>query len=179
MSNPVIQALMDRRSVRVYTDEAVSQKDLDTVLECAINSPSAMNNQPWHLTVIKDRAWLDKMNLAVRAGVQAQDASRTFKDEDDFFYHAPIAVFVSAKNGGAGTDCGMLTQNFCIAAQGLGLGTCVIGMAMVAINGKDGESFLADMKLPEGYRPHYAIILGHPGETPAAKPRDAAKVSYM
>lgn len=179
MDNPVLKALMDRRSVRAYTREPVSQEMLDAVLTCAINAPSAMNLQPWHLTVVKNRAWLDEVNLAIREAVLEGKPGTTFAPDDDFFYHAPLAVFVSSKDGGGGTDCGMLTENFLIAAQALGLGTCVVGMAMFAMRGRQSKRFMDDLHMPEGHVPHYAIILGHPAETPEAKPRDGAKISYM
>ncbi len=179
MENPVIQALMDRRSNRAYTAQPVSKEQLNCILTCAFNAPSAMNLQPWHITVVKDRAWLDEMNLAIRSAVLEQDSTRAFAEGDDFFHHAPLALFISSKEGKSGADIGMLTENVLVAAHALGLGSCVIGMAMFAIRGKDGAKFLADLKLPEGFQPHYAIVLGHPADAPDARPRDESKITYM
>ena len=43
----------------------------------------------------------------------------------------------------------------------------------------EAAEYLKRLELPEGYRLLYCIAFGYPDETPAAKPRDAAKVKYV
>lgn len=50
--NETLNTILKRRSTRQYTTEEVKQEDLDLILEAAVNSPSAMNSQPWHFTVV-------------------------------------------------------------------------------------------------------------------------------
>ncbi len=47
-----LETLFTRRSIRKYTSEPVSEEDLQTVLEAAMNAPSANNRQPWHFLVV-------------------------------------------------------------------------------------------------------------------------------
>lgn len=49
----IIDVLKDRFSPRVYSEEEVSSKDLDSMIEAARWSPSAMNNQPWFFYTVK------------------------------------------------------------------------------------------------------------------------------
>ena len=45
-----------RFSARKYTDEPVSEADLNYVLECVRLAPSAVNRQPWRFVVVESEA---------------------------------------------------------------------------------------------------------------------------
>ena len=49
-----LKVIQDRRSIREYTDEAVSDQDLDMILEAARQAPSGENAQPWRYVIVKD-----------------------------------------------------------------------------------------------------------------------------
>ena len=55
----LFEALHTRRSIRAFTDQPLSEADLETMLRAAMDAPSAVNAQPWHFVVITDRAMLD------------------------------------------------------------------------------------------------------------------------
>ena len=57
----LFEAIRTRRSIRSFTDEPVSQEDLDRMLEAAMCAPSANNRQLWHFVVIRDREMLRKV----------------------------------------------------------------------------------------------------------------------
>ena len=46
MTNEVIQNILTRCSVRAYDDRPVEREKIDTLLQCAVHAPSAMNRQP-------------------------------------------------------------------------------------------------------------------------------------
>jgi len=50
--NPVLNAILSRRSVREYLDEPVSKKDLEMILEAGRFAPSGLNNQPWRFLAL-------------------------------------------------------------------------------------------------------------------------------
>lgn len=52
-------AISQRRSIRKYTSEPISEADLKDLLEAAMLAPSASNLQPWYFLVIQSK---DKMN---------------------------------------------------------------------------------------------------------------------
>ncbi|MCR4662373.1 MAG: nitroreductase family protein [Endomicrobiaceae bacterium] len=45
-SGSVIDNMLNRKSVRKYSDKKIEQGKIDTVLKCAMAAPSAMNKQP-------------------------------------------------------------------------------------------------------------------------------------
>ncbi|WP_370281752.1 nitroreductase [Pseudooceanicola sp.] len=57
------QAMLDRRSIRGFTDEPVAREVLEEIISLAIRAPSSMNTQPWHMHVLTGEV-LEK----VRAG---------------------------------------------------------------------------------------------------------------
>ena len=46
------QAMRERRSIRGFTDEPVSQALMEEIIALANRAPSSMNTQPWHLHVL-------------------------------------------------------------------------------------------------------------------------------
>ena len=48
-----IQLAQTRRSVRSYTQEPVSNEDMQYIMECARIAPSAVNFQPWHFYIVR------------------------------------------------------------------------------------------------------------------------------
>src|SRR5659263_104250 len=54
MENSILQAIKERRSIREFTGEAVSEEDLTTLVEAAIWAPSGKNNQPWRFVILTD-----------------------------------------------------------------------------------------------------------------------------
>lgn len=56
-----MKAIMNRRSIRQYTNQAVRDEQVKTLLEAAMCAPSAGNEQPWHFVVIRDRQLLDNV----------------------------------------------------------------------------------------------------------------------
>ena len=75
--NPSTQALSlvtDIPTTQYFTDEAVKEEDVTTILTAGVNAPSAMNGQPWHFTAITDQATLqqiaDDMGGGFPAGMQ-------------------------------------------------------------------------------------------------------------
>ena len=50
----IFEALFTRRSIRKYTQEDVSDEDLNIMLKAAMLAPSASNRQPWHFVAVRD-----------------------------------------------------------------------------------------------------------------------------
>lgn len=55
MTNEVIQNILTRCSVRAYDDRPVEREKIDTLLQCAVHAPSAMNRQTWHFKSRENR----------------------------------------------------------------------------------------------------------------------------
>ncbi|MGI6239588.1 MAG: nitroreductase family protein [Christensenellales bacterium] len=152
----MLKSILDRRSIRSFTDKPVSQEDVRTLLECAMHAPSARDGRPWRFIVIDERATLDA--LAERHPYAAM------------LRQAPLCICVCAVEGEiAGyyqQDCAAATMNILIAAKETGLGTCWMGVA-------PREERMADVRdvlsIPEDIAPFNLIAVGYPA-TERARP---------
>ena len=100
MTNETLSVIASRRSHRAYQRVQITPEQLDALLTAAEESPSAMNRQPWHFTVVQNETLLNEINDAARQGVlarvQSQRSARFEDEEFNVFYHAPTVVFLSA-----------------------------------------------------------------------------------
>ena len=56
-----IELLLERRSIRKYSGEAVGAEELKKLLEAAMAAPSAKNRQPWHFVLIQEKETLETL----------------------------------------------------------------------------------------------------------------------
>ncbi|MGZ5046360.1 MAG: nitroreductase family protein [Usitatibacter sp.] len=162
-------AIRGRRAVRDYTAQAVGEATLVKLIDAAIQAPSAVNQQPWTFTVVRDQAVLDQVSRESKVHMLATlpDALRSprferLRDPDfHIFYHAPALVVISANAPGPWIveDCALAAQNLMLAAYGEGLGTCWIGFAQGFLNTPKGRKMLG---LPDAWVCVAPIIVGYP-----------------
>ncbi|MCD8165557.1 MAG: nitroreductase, partial [Bacteroides sp.] len=133
----VVENILARRSVRSYGNGQVSQEQLETLMNCAINAPSAMNRQPWEVRVVQDAELLGKIREV----------------NDRTIYNAPTVIFIAGdkENRFSGFDCGLLTQNIVLAAEAMDLGTVIVGSVTQVLNAPEGKEILDALELPENY----------------------------
>ena len=159
--NPVLNNIMARRSIRKYLDKPVEHEKLETIALAGINAPSAMNRQNWAVRIIEDQ--------------------KLIADVKDMTRNAPNLICVCAPaDGRFDLDAGLLGENMMLAAQSLGLGTCIqTGPIRFLTTDERAKAFRDSLNIPEGYKLLYVISVGYPDEQPAAKPRDVEKVKYV
>jgi len=84
---------------------------------------------------------------------------------DRLFHGASALILVGSRPGGScpAEDALLASQNILLAAHAMGLGTCLVGFAVSAL--ERDPSLKACCGIPRGERVHAAIALGYPGET--------------
>ncbi len=178
--NTVIETIMARHSVRAYTDQPVDRCKLEKIVECGINAPSGMNQQPWQVRVVDSPEYINGITEIFLASSPQVEPSKdpNFKN---MFRNAPAVIFIaSPKNGTGQLDCGMLGENMILAAQSMSLGTCPLGGPIAFMKSNpDAAPYLEKLNIPEDYELLYAIAVGYPDENPEAKPRDSSKVQFV
>jgi nitroreductase len=163
--NKVLEAIVKRRSVRVYEPAQVDGADIKTILEAGIWAPSGCNEQPWHFTVIQNKKIIDHINEVAKKKMACAKSAWVKKlglsGEFHLFYEAPTVIVVSgnSRSRSAMIDCSAATENMLLAASSLGLGSCWIGLISFFF---ENRKETAKLKLPRGFKPFYAIALGKP-----------------
>ena len=181
------EAMAGRRAVREYRAEAVDEQTIRHLIADAVRAPSAMNEQPWSFTVVRDQTLLDRVSHESKAHMlattpaSAQPAHfHSMLDNAAFqiFYHAPVLVWISAATEEAliVEDCSLAAQNLMLAAYAAGLGSCWIGLAQSYQNTPEGK---AALHLPAAWVQVAPIILGHPTAATTAVPRNAPEIHWV
>ena len=161
-----MEAILGRRSIRRYTNQAVGEEVMERLLRAGMAAPSANNEQPWHFVVIRERGILETVC--------------DFHPYAQMLKEAPAAVCVCGdldleKTPGLGywiLDCAAATENILLAAQALGLGACWLGIHPRAER-KEGLRRL--LELPQHVAPFSLIALGYPAEQKGASQRYRAE----
>lgn len=180
--NETLRTIKSRYSCRKYTGEPVEQEKLEAIALAGLQAPSAMNNQPWKIIVIKDKAFIDEMDAATmdmlsKSEEQKGAYERMMSRGGKIFYNAPC-MFVVAQKAGTDLDCGIVTENIALAASSLGLGNVICGLARLVFDTEKGEDF--KKIIPEGYELGMTVLVGYAvdeGGTPHEVDMD--KVKYI
>jgi len=151
-----VEALTTRRSVRAFTQEQVSDEQIETLLRVAVAAPSAGNCQPWRIVVVQDPR--------TRVGLARAALNQMFVAEASVvFVVCTVPEESSWRYGRRGEslyclqDTAALTENLLVAAHAMGLGGGWIGAF--------DEAAAADvLKLPQGVRPVALVPMGYADE---------------
>lgn len=180
--NPVIQTIMARRSIRAYTDQAVSRELLDKITECGIYAPNGMNAQQWEVRIVDSKEWLDNVTSQYQQSVKGTPAEKEFENPNfkNMFRNAPVVIFVAHKPGHCTqVDCGLMAGNMMLAAQSLGLGSiCMMG-PLVWLKSDAGKPIIESLGFSEGYEPLLCVGIGYADEQPEASPRNKEVIKYV
>lgn len=184
--NQTIETILNRRSVRVYSEEQIREEDLELILKAGLYAPSGCNMQSWHFTVVQNKEVMKKINRAIKDELLKSDneyfKSFAAEEESDIFHNAPSIIVISGEKSALvpQIDCSAATENMMIAAESLGIGTCWIGLAAYLFKSENCPEYAKMLEVPEGYEPYYAMTLGYKMvSNPVPQPRRENTVNYI
>ncbi len=145
-----IYTIKNRRSIRNFNGKKIDPEDIDTILRCAMCTPTARNNQGFRFVVVDDKDVLDKIAKGLEHGKMCKDASHAIivchevKDETGELYWVQ--------------DASAATQNILLSAAALG-----IGSVWVAVHPREAKiSFVRELfNLPSNIKPLSIAALGY------------------
>ena len=170
--NETIDNILSRRTIREYTDEKLTDEEIETLLTCAMWAPSGRNGQPCHIRVVQDKAFLDEMNVEFKNLIGWDTHAYTNWDKNPFYQNAPAVMFMYG-TGNNHMDGGIMAENITIAAKSMGLGTCIIASIGGLLGKEEGNKWKEKLEIPLDYNFLIAIAVGHGDENPAPKERRA------
>lgn len=178
LKNQVVETIMTRRSVRQYKPQAVEREKMQTIVECGINAPNAMNKQPWEVRVVDNADYINGVTELYKKANPKAAEDPAFKN---IFRNAPTVVFIGhdTKSESSPFDCGLLAENMMISAWSMGIGSCCLGSPARFMKTPEAAEYLQKLGFSEGYELLYCIGFGYPDEAPAAKPRLREKVLFV
>ena len=174
------ELLLNRRSVRKYTDTPVSTEVVRELIRESTFAPNAGNEQPWKFIIVNDSQWLKKIsdeskkNILARIAADPDDYAHKYKgmlqnESFNVFYNAPCLVMIlglsSLKN--LYVDCALAASYFMMAATSRGLGTCWVNLGAEI---KDPE-MIGELGIPDNCTIVAPIIVGYPQKLSSAPTR--------
>jgi len=191
------KVLLDRRSIRDYTPEPVTDQDLDLILEMGRQAPSGEDAQPWRFIIVKDPETRKKLGAIAGGGSgrrftaefvteKMQERFANLKDEakkkaafekltsgtvSAFLAEAPVNIVVCGKKHvwDMPYDTSAAIENMLLMAAALGLGACWVIAPCIDI--RDEERIKELFDIPEGYKAVSIIPIGHPQRPHRPRPR--------
>lgn len=156
----VIENIRTRVSVRQFTGEKISEEQIQTLLQCAMSAPSAINRQPWAFIVVTEDSVLAQLGQAFPysrcdqhpaiAIVPCGDMSKAIEGEGRDFWIDDVSA---------------ATQNILLAAHSMGLGAVWTGLYPTE-RYVQAQTLLG---LPEHIIPLCIVPVGVPAEQPEIK----------
>ena len=132
-----VETLKAHRSIRNFDPTyEITEEQMKTIVECALNSPTGLNKQDNDLLVITNKETIAKIDSTVYNLMNDQTKERFITIQKRYSTKNPItydcsALFMITKNERAGghehVDCGMMAMSIMTAAQELGLGSVPLG----------------------------------------------------
>lgn len=156
-----LENIMTRTSVRSYTDQPVSEEQVEIMLKAAMAAPTAGNKQPWEFIVINDKELLaalveylpyGKMVATAPVSIVAcGELTRVFPGEGESYWIQDLSA---------------ATENLLLAAHAIGLGAVWVGIHPISDRVKNVQRIL---NLPSHIVPLSIIPIGYPNEHPTPK----------
>ncbi len=180
--NDTLRAIASRYSCREFTGAKIEEDKVVTIAKAAVQSPSAMNKQPWKIVVIRDKALIDEMNDTVMDMLSKQEDKswydRMMARGGKIFYNAPC-MYVIAKKDNADLDCGIVSGNIALAATSLGLGNVICGLARLIFDTEKGEEY-KNRIIPKGYEFGMSVLVGYAANDEGVPHEaDMTKITYI
>jgi nitroreductase len=145
-------AITARRNVREYTEQLVSEADLNRIAEAGWRAPSAKNRQAWDFVIVTDKEQLQELSTVWQGARHIAGAA------------AAIALVIpeppdERRRVTDQYDVGQATMAIMLAATDLGIGT---GHSSVG----EQDKARAILGVPEGYEVAYLLGVGYPADRP-------------
>ncbi|MCJ7724852.1 MAG: nitroreductase family protein [Acidimicrobiia bacterium] len=155
IDNPTLRAIRDRRSIRNFTADPVTDEQIETILEAARWAPSGRNSQPCDFVVVRDPG--------VRSGLGAILRRTTFAWGG--LSSAPVMIVVAVDPTRDPEhfveDGAVAAQNMCLAAQSIGLGSSWAGVYSPRKTRNGVEAAISSLiGLPSAHRAIAVVPIG-------------------
>ncbi|HLA83068.1 MAG TPA: nitroreductase family protein [Thermoleophilia bacterium] len=160
----VSEAIMQRKSIRSYTERPVSPDDVVKIVEAGRWAPNA---GPYTLSVIRSADLLKRINdLTLQAMLASGNdflIERASLPGYQPVYGAPVMIILSGPADAPYTQLNVATcaENMLLQATELGLGSCFLRSPAFALNAEENRLLAEEAGIPEGSLMQCAVIVGY------------------
>ena len=160
--NETIKTILSRRSCRAFTEEFVSESDIQQILDCALASASGMGRQTWQFTAVMNREKIQALCGAV---------GKALGREGYNMYNPDVLIITSnekdSKFREVDNACAM--ENIYLASESLGLGCVWINQLLDCFDNPEVRKILEDFGVPANHGVYGCAAIGYKAQNPLAK----------
>jgi nitroreductase len=160
LNNPVIDAMLSRKSIRKYTAEQPSDEVVATIVRAGQQAPFAYQLCSLLLSRHREENPFDAP-LLFTICVDSHRLERVMAKRNWTMATNDLSLFFFGIQ-----DAALMAENMVIAAESLGLGSCFLGNAPYR-----AAAIAAEYKLPQRVFPLVQLTMGYPAEDPPPRPR--------
>jgi nitroreductase len=197
LAEATLKVIQDRRSIREFTPEDVSDQELDMILEAGRQAPSGENAQPWRFVIVRDGEMRKRLGALAGGGSgrrftaefvtkKMQERFSNLQDEEKkkaafekltsgqvsaFMADAPVNIVVCGKKDvwDMPYDTSAAIENMLLMVTALGLGACWVIAPCIDI--RDEERVKGLLGVPEGFKAVSILSVGHAVRPHRPRPR--------
>ena len=171
--NPV-ETILSIGTTQAFTEDAVSEDDLNLIVQAGLSAASAINQQPWYFVVITNPDVMTEIaqsakpsgtgspSADVQGGAMSAPASTGASKAGLGDSPAAIIVYMNEDTASpnASFDCGLACQNMVLAAASLGYGTKIVSSPTMALNGDDHDALCEKLGVDAAYQAVAVLLIG-------------------
>ena len=184
--NQVLEVIDARRSIRKFEKTAISEDEIKALEMAALTAPTAMNRRELRFTFLHGEEKISALHEEVAAIMAESEGGRASLERleergaENVFYGAPLVILISGKETTwTSLDAGIAVQNLALAAESLGLGSCIIGMIRRAFKPNHPEGLDKKYHFEEGENFQISIAIGHKAMSKDAHEQEAEHIRHI
>ncbi len=154
MMNEVMKAILNRRSVRRYTDQPIPEDVLEAIVDAALHAPSGRGEKTWRFTVVTNKDKIRELAAAISQEL----------DRKGYNMYDPTVLIIpsnlrDSRFGKEDDACALL--NIFLAAHSFGIGSCWINQLQGICDTERIRPILSGMGIPEDHVVYGMAALGY------------------
>lgn len=180
-----IDTIFSAGTTQAFTDEPVSDEDLNTILRAGLSAASAINQQPWFFVAVRDPEVIGKISgsgagftppaggfpggdapAGMPAGGPPAGAPGGSGSPKAGLGDSPVAIIIymdeHTSSPNASFDCGLAAQNMYIAAVSLGYGVKIVSSPTMSLNGSNHDAFCELLGADPSLQAVAVLLIGRP-----------------
>ena len=171
--NETMKTILERRSVRNFTSEPISDKILNDLVNAALHAPSGMCRKTWKFTVITNLEIIKKLAETIKKVL----------NREVYDMYSPVAIIIPSNERDSAwgkEDNACALQNIFLAAHSYGVGSVWINQLSNICDEPEIRNILNELEIPNNHVVYGLAALGYPDKTATERPyREIGEVKFI
>ena len=156
--NETMRTILNRRSVRNFTREPISEEILNSLVDAAMHAPSGMCKKTWKFTVITNTEIIKKLAETIKKVL----------NREIYDMYSPTAIIIPSNDRDSAwgrDDNACALQNIFLAAKSYGVGSVWINQLSNICDEPEIRKLLDEFEIPSNHIVYGLAALGIPDLT--------------